>query len=276
MIPAAIVAGPVAIPPVSPADNYKTGAEPVCPNGALQLFMTPTDYIPTGRTSLVKKGPVALQVQSEFASRPVRRITTTVLKSGQVIHKIERHLDGPIDTLEEKSRVEEILRKQHAEVLSIIDDNAAQPLALPVAASAPADDEYDDYMESVEQGIPEAPAVEQHDRVLTVQDRLLEIPGMYRVYRLDHEGGFQQVELKDEFRKTFGAVFKSLRELISVFAEIPGVGLNRELGVYEIERDRLYLVSSGIEYFICYLKRPDISVDYEKAIRSALPPDVVW
>jgi hypothetical protein len=238
--------------------------------------MATAEFIPTGRTSLVKKGPVALQVQTEYASRPVPRITTTVLKSGQVVHKIERHLDAPIDTLEEKSRVEEVLRKQHAEVLGIIDDSAVQSQATLASAIAPTVDPQD---EPAEPSGPErihAPLTERFDSVQTVQDRLLEIPGMYRVYRLDHEGGFQQTELKDEFRKTFGPVFKNLREMISVFAEIPGVGLNREQGVYEIERDRLYLVSSGIEYFICYLKRPDTSVDYEKAIRSTLPTDVPW
>ena len=224
----------------------------------------------------MKKGTVALQVQTEYASRPVPRITTTVLKSGQVVHKIERHLDAPIDTLEEKSRVEDILRKQHAEVLGIIDDSAAHPRTTFAAVIEPIIDPRD---ESVKPSGPEridAPLTERFDRVQTVQDRLLEIPGMFRVYRLDHEGSFQQTELKDEFRKMFGPVFKNLREMISVFAEIPGVGLNREQGVYEIERDRLYLVSSGVEYFICYLKRPDTSVDYEKAIRSTLPTDVPW
>lgn len=238
--------------------------------------MASADYIPTGRTSLIKKGPVALQVQTEYANRPVPRITTTVLKSGQVVHKIERHLEAPIDSLEEKSRVEDILRKQHAEVLGIIDDSSQQPQVATPAATQDHVRLPEEALAALTDRRPEPIVSNSAEYALTLQDRLLEIPGMYRVYRLDHAGEFQQAELRDEFRKSFGPVFKSLRELIAVFSEIPGVGLNREQGVYEIERGRLYLVSSGVEYFICYLRRPDDSVDYEKAIRAVLPTDVVW
>jgi hypothetical protein len=97
------------------------------------------------------------------------------------------------------------------------------------------------------------------------------IPGMERVYCVDFDGAIRQPDLKNEFRKKFSLVFKNLGELVAVFSEMPGIGLSREQGVYEIERDRLYLVSSGAEFFICYVKNPQPHVNYEKAIHHLLP-----
>jgi hypothetical protein len=211
--------------------------------------MSFADLIPTGRTSLVKRGKLALQVQTEYAHRPYPRITTTVQKSGQVIQKIERNLDRPISSIEEKELLEDRIRKQHAEILGIIEKNR------PIAAAI-----VDTPAES-----PEVPEVE-----LTTVEKLEALPGRHRVFRLDTDGNFVDAALSQDFRKAFSPVFKNLRELISVFTEIPGVGLTRESGVFEIERNELYLLSAGTELYFFHVEVPDYSVDYEILLRKVL------
>ena len=72
--------------------------------------MTPNQYIPAGRTSLVRRGGAPIQVQTEYAFRPYPRVTTTILDNGKVLHKVERKLEKGIDSLEEQSHMEEVIR----------------------------------------------------------------------------------------------------------------------------------------------------------------------
>jgi hypothetical protein len=210
------------------------------------------DLIPTGRTSLVKRGDTPLQVQTEYAHRPLPRITTTVQKNGQVLQKIERNLEKPIESIEEKNRMETTIRKQHAEVIAIIEKSG------PSAASHP------------RPVVSEPKAYPEPDEVLTTAERLRELPGQHRIFRLDNEGNFLNAGVSKEFKKQFKAVFKNLHDLIAIFATVPGIGLTRESGVYEVEHDSLYLISTGAELYIMFLEHPDYSVDYEKTLKEAI------
>lgn len=226
--------------------------------------MAMADLIPTGRTSLVKSGGVALQVQTEYAVRPTPRITTTVQKNGQVIQKIERNLIAPISDIEEKNRMEVTIRKQHAEVVGIIKANGRlttapsipelpkKPVSRPIAPP------------SEPKPYPDPPPPKP------LLERLQGLPGHFRLFHLDNQGNFTDADLSKEFRKKFKPVFKNLGEIIDVFSALPGVGFTRETGVYEIERDKLYLISSGLQLHIMYLEHPDCSIEYEEAIRKIL------
>lgn len=209
--------------------------------------MSSADLIPTGRTSLVKKGTTPIQVQTEYALRPAPRVTTTILKSGQVLHKVERILEKPIESIEEKNQMEFTIRKQHAEVLAIIEGSKGNALDTPAPPTGP-------------------------PKELTTEERLAAVPGINRMFRMDNEGNFYDANLSEEFKRAFSSVFKSLAELIAVFSQVPGVGISREQGVYEVERNSLYLVSTGSElYFFC-VERPDFNTNYEKALGQAVRP----
>lgn len=221
--------------------------------------MAMADLIPTGRTSLVKHGKTKLQIQTEYAWRPVPRITTTVQKSGQVVQKIEHNLPHPITSIEEKDRVEASIRKQHAEVVDII-ERGSQRITIPPEILQ----EKPKTKVSDRKPYPEPPCFGP------IYQRLNKLPGKHRIFRLDNEGNFPDADVSKEFRKMCKKIFKNLHELISLFAEIPGIGLTRESGVVEIERDALYVVSSGQEIYIFVLQRPDYSLEYEKEIRALL------
>ncbi len=212
--------------------------------------MNSGDYIPVGRTSLVKKGEVSLQVQTEYASRPNPRITTCILQDGRVLHKIERSVDNPISTVEEQLRVETTIKRQHAEIIAIIQNTSYKP---------PADDEPRVASREALPAIPRKPA-----------DCISAVPGVQRVFHLDNEGNFVDDSGTEQFRKMFGPVFKSLHELMEIFGRLPGVGVTREKGVYEVERDRLYFASAGTECFFVLVRRIDPTTDFEKAFKAAI------
>lgn len=202
-------------------------------------------YIPAGRTSKVIKGGMTLQVQTEYASRPTPQITTTIINEGRVVHKIRRDLDKPISTVEEQNRMEVTIKRQHAEIIDIIQSEFYNP-------------------ESI------GKKVLKHEKNMPLRDRLASIPGVKKIFTLDNEGNFISEKASKQFQETFSMIFKNIQELMKLFARTPGVGKTREKGVYEIERDRLYFVSVGSECYFMVVKRLGGEIDYEQVIRNAI------
>lgn len=214
--------------------------------------MATSEYIPVGRTSLVKKGELSLQVQTEYASRPNPRITTCISTSGQVLHKIERTLESPVGTHDEQLRVESTIKRQHTEVLAILHGDT-----IGVQRTEP---------------VPEAPPVSVAS--LTTEERLGRIAGVQRVFRVENDGSFSNAQLTDDFKRQFSVVLKGLREIMELFGRIPGVGVTRQRGVYEVERDRLYFASAGTECYFVLVRRVDMTTQYEPLIKAALSDTV--
>ncbi len=212
--------------------------------------MSATSYIPSGRTSLIKRGSGSLQVQTEYAYRPYPRLTTTISNNGQVVHKIEKKLDRPIESFEEQSRVESIMKKQHSEVLEIIREDSSITHGHPTE--------------------PEGSAVSQLTPEVTFRDRLKEIPGVSHVYHLNPDGNFSTTASAETFRKAYRVIYDNISELLGVFALSEGVTITRERGVLEIERDRLYLVSCGEDLFFLTVSPTEADIVYEKAIKEVL------
>ena len=217
--------------------------------------MTNSAFIPAGRTSVVNKGDQHLQVQTEYARRPAPRITTTISIKGQVINKVERALDREIESVEEQSRVEIIMKRQHAEVTAILQNQPHHELLVPTKAAV------------VEPPLAAAPCTSVPEEV---QHRLSSIPGVQQVFCLDNEGNFFSENGSEEFHKQFAPVFNHLRELMEVFSRIPGVSYAREPGVYEVERDRLYLASAQTECYFVIVRRINVTTNYEQEIKLAL------
>lgn len=213
-------------------------------------------FIPAGRTSNVKRGNTLLQVQTEYAQRPSPRITTTILDNGRVLHKVERALDKVISSVDEQRRAESTLMKQHAEVLAII-QNDAHPVAPQTA---------------VEKSEPSKEMIIETEP-LPVYDQIKAIPGVQSVIQMENDGTFTSPELTIEFQKQFGFVFKNLRELMELFERVPGVGITRRTGVYEIERDRLYFVSSGTTCYFVVVRRVNVTTQYEQELKAVVVMD---
>jgi hypothetical protein len=113
---------------------------------------------------------------------------------------------------------------------------------------------------------PPLPAVEQPQ---TIRDALREVPGVQHVYRISNDGQFHGQATAEQFKKAYSAIFKGIQELLTIFDELPGPGPKRRPGVYEVERDRLYLISMGDECLFVTVRRAGPDIDYEQALKKA-------
>lgn len=215
--------------------------------------MTTPMFIPAGRTSLVKRGAAAFQVQTEYAARPVPRITTTVSHDGRVLHKIERALEQAISNFEEQDKTELTLRRQHAAVLTIIENGTF-------------DSEFLNTQTVTQKlAVTTAPAVTS-----LLLDKLKVLPSVQRVFAVAADGNFVGgAESSEAFRKLFSEVYKSMDDLLEIFSTVPGSS-KREPGVCEIEPDRLYLLSDGAACYFVMVDKGQGQLDFEKNLRSVL------
>ncbi len=218
--------------------------------------MADNSYIPVGRTSVVRRGQTDLQVQTEYAPRPYPRITTTVLNGGRVLHKIEKKLDEPIRSQEEQLRAQRVIQQQHADVTTLLE---SQSTILPGKTNA---------------SKKPSPAGESSAPARSLTERLAAINGIQRIYQLDNDGNFIGNGSSDQFKRAFAPVYKHMHDLISVFVQLPGNNNRREQGVYEIARDKLYMVSTGKEFYFVAVKRADRDTNFEEALRDAIRRDV--
>lgn len=208
--------------------------------------MAQADFIPAGRTSRIVRGSTELQIQTEYAYRPQPRLTTSIISKGRIIRKIQKDLAAPIASIEEKNKVEDLLRRQHAEVLNIINRNSNK--------------------KSADLTISDKPTLATTS--LSLIDRLAGLEGVDNVIRINNEGQFESPNVSDEFKRMFSSVFKSINEILEIFSQLPGG--KREEGVCALEPGRLYLVSSGYECYFILTNIIDDKIDIEKLIHAEL------
>ena len=223
-------------------------------------------FIPAGRTSLVNKGKVAFQIQTEYAFRPYPRLTTTISNCGQVLHKIEKKLKHPIQNVEEQTLSEIAIQKQHREVIDIIQNGTNTPQR----SQEQAIEEDKTIIGYEKQPEIRLDTVKMDETCLTLHERLEMVPGVVFVIEIDASGNFLSKQVGEQFKKKYSFIFKNLRELFQVFMSF-SIGItSQDKGVYEIERNRLYLISDGELYYIIDINSADKISNYEKAFKSLL------
>ncbi|MGH8016309.1 MAG: hypothetical protein ACREBV_08975, partial [Candidatus Zixiibacteriota bacterium] len=157
-----------------------------------------------------------------------------------------------VDTIEEQSQMEEVIKQQHADILSIIRENQKR---------TPPKNEQ---------------STTQKFRIVqepSLAEKLVSIPGVEKVYQLSRDGEFFSQDDASIFKEAYPHLFKGLCELLELFMLLPGAEMKREQGVYEVEREGLYFVSAGKEFFFVKAKRIDHNTDFEKAFKEIISPD---
>jgi len=227
------------------------------------------DYIPAGRTSLVDRGKNIYQIQTEYANRPYARITTSIANNGQVVHKIEKKLEKPIKSLQEQSIIEDRIKQQHLEVVGILRKNGqpkVKKLQEDITVIVPKE-QFESSNELIEN---EETIVPNSHGYLRLIDRFNSIDGVKYVFQLNYKGHLLSFDIASSVKKIYSAVFKNIRSLIDVFSILPGETITRERGVYEIERNKLYLISTGDYFYMIVLDRADPDINYEGYFKSII------
>jgi len=86
---------------------------------------------PSGRLSKVGKGDQIYQIQTEFFHRPKLKITSTVILNGKTINKIETPWQEEFGTDEDLKKIEKAIRKQHQEVIQMVEDQNIREVKTP-------------------------------------------------------------------------------------------------------------------------------------------------
>ena len=236
-----------------------------------------TNYVPAGKTSIIKRGNLSYQLQTEYAYRPYPRITTTILNEGQVLKKIERKLDNAIESIEEQNRVQDIIQSQHNEVFRLLRKDSTIQKNSTIKPS-PISEQPVEKIKKPEnlqkktypQVIPDDIEVVNVTDKESILERFSSINGIEHVYQIDNSGEFKSDAALKHFRKDFKKTFKILTELLEIFPILDQETLYRESGIYEVEKDRLYLVSHGKRcYFISVIPN-DTNINYEKSIKECI------
>jgi hypothetical protein len=90
-------------------------------------------FIPNGRLSAVEHGDEKVQIQTEFATHPRPRVTTTVVLGGRVVHKEEHPWESETETPDGQQELESFLHKQHLAIHHRVENQEIQ-VVLPQAA----------------------------------------------------------------------------------------------------------------------------------------------
>lgn len=227
--------------------------------------MNLSSYIPTGRTSLVKTNDIDLQVQTEYAYRPYPRITTSITNKGQVLHKIEKKLNRAIESFEEQSLMEVTMKKQHQEVIAVIkDDSFASNFENKNISQAMLEKAVDRHDGT------QTKSTDSNKAALSLLEKFKAVSGVSNIYQLDNEGNFINKISGEQFRKKYSVIFKNLHDIIDIFSMIPGITFTREKGVYEVDRNKLYMVSAGDELYFVTVDNSRIELKYEQILKEII------
>ena len=170
------------------------------------------------------------------------------MDEGRVLHKGEKKLGKCVDSPEEQAAMEEIIKHQHSQVMLLIKDQKPKQVASTQT---------------------------QRIRVLTeptFKSELKAIAGVERVFFLDKGGSFENDEDAINFKKYFPSLFKGLTDLLEMFMRLPGAEVNREIGVLEIKKDRLYFISSGFSFAFAITVKKEEQTNFEKIFKDLIDP----
>lgn len=85
-----------------------------------------SDFIPPGRLSGYKHAGKTIQVQTEYATRPHPRVTTSVVLEGRTVHKTDHPWEKGDETEEIRKDLESFLAEQHRQALELVEAHAQE------------------------------------------------------------------------------------------------------------------------------------------------------
>ena len=93
-------------------------------------------FIPNGRLSAIEFEGEKVQIQTEFATMPKPRVTTSVVLGGRVLHKEDQLWESETESPEGQNELETALKRQHIEVHEKVESQTISLAPAPQAADA--------------------------------------------------------------------------------------------------------------------------------------------
>lgn len=165
--------------------------------------MEAVDYIPPGQLGYHKHGDKVLQVQTEFATRPRPRVTSSVVVDGRIVHKTDREWADDLTSEDSRKKLEAALGEQHKATMELVQERAAEFTGgqSPVTA-------------------PPAPGYEASTFRDTIEEVLRTVPYIMALYEFDTEG---QVVYRAQFRDMVAEWEREFEAISAIVFGMPSV-----------------------------------------------------
>ncbi len=165
--------------------------------------MEAVDYIPPGQLGYHKLGEKVLQVQTEFATRPKPRITSSVVVDGRIVHKTDREWTVELSSDDSRQKLEAALGEQHKATMALVQERAVEFIGgqSPVTA-------------------PPAPGYEASTFRDTIEEVLRTVPYIMAFYEFDQEG---QVAYCAQFRDMVADWDREFEAISAIVLGMPSV-----------------------------------------------------
>lgn len=162
------------------------------------------EFLPPGLLSGYKYGGKTIQIQTEYAHRPHRRVTTSVVLDGRTVHKIDTPWEEAADTPAIKEKLESCLNNQHRQALALVKARAEE------FVGGPPDPTPAGY-----------PKPSFRDSMVEV---LGSLPFVIGIYEFDKQGKILFSHNYRDICAEWAREFETLAGLVSAFPEIIRVG----------------------------------------------------
>ena len=165
--------------------------------------MEAVDYIPPGQLGYHKLGEKTLQVQTEFATRPRPRVTSSVVVDGRIVHKTDLEWTDDLASDESRQKLEAALAEQHKATMALVQERAVEFIGghSPVTA-------------------PPAPGYEATTFRDTIEEVLRTVPYIMALYEFDSEG---QVVYRAQFRDMVAEWEREFEAISAIVFGMPSV-----------------------------------------------------
>jgi hypothetical protein len=165
--------------------------------------MEAVDYIPPGQLGHHKHGDKVLQVQTEYATRPRPRITSSVVVDGRIVHKNDREWSDDLAVPENRERLEATIVEQHRATMTLVAERAAEFTSGQVTVTVPSQAGY------------ETPTFRD-----TIEEVLRTVPYIMAFCEFDNEG---KVVYRAQFRDMVGEWDREFEALSQIVFGMPAV-----------------------------------------------------
>lgn len=165
--------------------------------------MEAVDYIPPGQLGYHKIGEKVLQVQTEFATRPKPRVTSSVVVDGRIVHKADREWLDDLSSDESRQKLEAALGEQHKATMALVHERAVEFIG----------------GQSVVTATP-APGYEASTFRDTIEEVLRTVPYIMALYEFDQEG---QVVYRAQFRDMVAEWEREFEAISAIVFGMPSV-----------------------------------------------------
>ncbi len=166
---------------------------------------TMAEFIPLGRLSSHDHAGKTIQIQTEFATRPQPRVTTSVVLDGRIVHKADSPWEQGIESEEDRKNLEKFLSDQHHKVRDMVRAQAEEIVGKTAQTT-----------ES-----PEFPDSSFRDSMVEV---LGSLPSVTGVYEFDEQGKTIFSHNYQEIFAEWDREFKMLTRLVDKLPDIIRVG----------------------------------------------------